>query len=204
MSDKLLTPYFGQWESLELIGQFVRQEIKTNEDPNWADSGAETVAEYARWARHICGMACLKMVLAAVNKEVHPTMHLMRLAKQYGGYIEKGDEIKGLIYAPFVTMIKEQFDLQAKVITHIEAQDIVTQLVTYDYFLASVHPMIRHPQNAPPKKGGHLVLVTQADYDQGITFHNPSGDQQENQQNANVSIEIFSRFFAGRGIGVGR
>ncbi|MDB9814784.1 hypothetical protein OAC10_00985 [bacterium] len=204
MPDKLITPYFGQWESPELIGQFVRQELRSDEDPNWKDSGAETAAEYAQWARHICGMACLKMVLAAIHKEVHPTMHLMRLAKQYGGYIAEGDEIKGLIYAPFVVMIKEQFGLQAEVITPIEAQDIAAQLKTYDYFLASVHPTIRHPQDAPPKQGGHLVLVTQANNEQGITFHNPSGDRQENQQNANVSIETFAQFFAGRGIGVVR
>ena len=154
MPGQLITPYFGQWESSELIGQFVRQELKPDKDPNWKDFGAETVAEYAQWARHVCGMACLKMLLPASHKEAHPTMYLMRLANQHGGYIAEGDEIKRPIYATFATMIEEQFGLQAEGTTHIEAQDVSAQLEPYDYFLVSIKPKIVIPKVGHPNKRG--------------------------------------------------
>jgi hypothetical protein len=197
-------PYFGQWESSQLIGQFIRQELSSDKDPNWAQSGAKTITEYATWARHICGMACLKMVLAATQNRTYPTLTLMRLTRQYGGYIETHNDIKGLIYAPFVSMVEKEFALRARVVTHINTADIRAQLHNYNYFMASVHPTIRHPKSIPPTRGGHLVLVTQIDNQQGVTFHNPSGDKPINQKSANVSIDTFTRFFAGRGIALGR
>ncbi len=33
-------------------------------DPSWQASGAHSIEEYVAWASHVCGMACLKMILA--------------------------------------------------------------------------------------------------------------------------------------------
>lgn len=57
------TPYFGQWESISLIDKIISQEIDASEDPLWAQSGTLTQAEYAHWSRHLCGIACIKMIL---------------------------------------------------------------------------------------------------------------------------------------------
>ena len=71
-------PYFCQWESAHLAGAIIRGELDLKDDPAWAGSGAADVDEYARWASHVCGMACLKMVLAARTGRVHPTLALAR------------------------------------------------------------------------------------------------------------------------------
>ncbi|MNH40655.1 hypothetical protein D3C79_1020110 [compost metagenome] len=67
--------------------------------------------------------------------------------------------------------------------------------------MASVHPGIRRPDRAPPQRGGHLVLVTAVDAD-GVTFHNPSGDSPATRQQVRLPLNIFDRFFAGRGIAI--
>jgi hypothetical protein len=45
------------------------------DDPLWQQSGAQTVEEYAQWATNLCGMACLKMILAT-RGETYPTLEL--------------------------------------------------------------------------------------------------------------------------------
>lgn len=100
-------PYFCQWESAHLAGAIIRGELDLKDDPAWAGSGAADVDEYARWASHVCGMACLKMVLAARTGRVHPTLALARGSLPYGAYTVDGDDIKGMIYAPFVRYVEE-------------------------------------------------------------------------------------------------
>ena len=58
-------PCFAQWESPGLGRDFAADPARLADDPLWAASGARDVAEYARWAHHVCGMACVRMVLAA-------------------------------------------------------------------------------------------------------------------------------------------
>ena len=127
------TPYFGQWESPKLIEHFISHRLPASADPLWAQSGAENIEEYVRWSCHLCGMACLKMILAALHNRAYPLFELMRRALHTGAYIEipsrdqapyKTNSIKGLIYAPFVTMIESEFSLQGEVITGISAADI--------------------------------------------------------------------------------
>ncbi|MGO7288089.1 hypothetical protein ACCT25_38290, partial [Rhizobium ruizarguesonis] len=59
-------PYFSQWESpgmtLPVLAEGSQALLS---DPLWRHSGAATIEEYARWAVNVCGMACLKMILAA-------------------------------------------------------------------------------------------------------------------------------------------
>ena len=68
--------------------------------------------------------------------------------------------------------------------------------------IASVHHSIRWPDRTPPRRGGHLVLVTGAD-DEHVRFHNPSGLPAVNQQDALVKLPDFARFYAGRGLLIG-
>lgn len=206
------TPYFAQWESPELIAQFILNPPAVATDPRWAQSGAKDLEEYVRWSSHLCGMACLKMILAAKRRRVYPLFDLKRRALRAKAYIEIPDptgaptsEIKGLIYAPFVAMIETEFGLQGEVITGITAQDIPELMKRADYFVASVHPGIRTPNEVPPKRGGHLVLITRVvqakkDTQYRLIFHNPSGLSQCTQVDVNFTIDQFERFFAGRGV----
>ncbi|QFY61548.1 hypothetical protein FZ934_14750 [Rhizobium grahamii] len=196
-------PYFSQWETASMtLSVLERGASALLDDPLWQRSGADTVEEYARWAVNICGMACLKMILASRGED-HRTIDLARGCTAFGGYVvnEEDQSIKGLIYAPFVTYVGETFGLDAKTITGLQTPDIEDVLKDNPFFIASVNSQIRWPDRQPPAKGGHLVLVTAATADT-IRFHNPSGHDEASQADVELPIEIFDRFFANRGVAV--
>lgn len=198
-----VTPYFSQWETPEMtLAVLADGPDALLRDPLWHRSGADTVEEYARWAGNLCGMACLKMILAT-RGDIYPIMSLARLSASYGGYIVDAQDssIKGLIYAPFVDFVTSHFGLSAETMTNIETDAIPNILSRRRYFLASVHHSIRWPERAPPSRGGHLVLVTAAT-PQSIHFHNPSGHCRTSQVDVQLSLADFGRFFANRGIAV--
>ncbi|AHK04741.1 hypothetical protein X971_4902 (plasmid) [Agrobacterium tumefaciens LBA4213 (Ach5)] len=172
-------------------------------DPLWRQSGAESIEEYARWAVNVCGMACLKMILAA-RGDMHPTLALARACTAYGGYVvnDVDASIKGLIYAPFVTYVRQRFRLSAQTVTGVETESIPELLADRPFFIASVNSGIRWPERMPASKGGHLVLVTAASAET-IRFHNPSGHDAASQADVTLPLAVFDRFFANRGIAVG-
>lgn len=196
-------PYFSQWETPEMTLAVLSEGASAlHRDPLWRDSGAETIEEYARWAVNVCGMACLKMILAS-RGELHPILSLARGCTGYGGYVvnEADASIKGLIYAPFVTFVGERFGLAAETLTNIEASGVPDVLAGGRAFIASVSSAIRWPEREPPSKGGHLVLVTAASRD-SVRFHNPSGHDRSSQADVVMPLSTFDRFFANRGIAV--
>jgi len=195
-------PFFSQWETPDMTMAVLEDgaDVALRRDPLWQGSGAETVDEYAVWAANICGMACLKMILAT-RGEIVPTIELARRCTAHGGYVVNEGSIKGLIYAPFVTFVKEAFGLRAEVMTNVATSDIPAILARSRFFIASVSSWIRWPAREPPSKGGHLVLVTAAS-DEGFRFHNPSGHDRATQANAVLAPADFDRFFANRGIAV--
>ena len=197
-------PYFSQWETPEMTLPVVAEgSAALMRDPLWRHSGAETVEDYARWAVNACGMACLKMILAA-RGELHPTLALARACTAYGGYVvdEMDASIKGLIYAPFVKFVGERFGLVAETMTNVETAAIPGLLSGRQFFIASVNSGIRWPEREPQSKGGHLVLVTDASAET-IRFHNPSGHDRQSQADVTLPLSVFDRFFANRGIAVG-
>jgi hypothetical protein len=200
---ELDVPYFSQWETPEMtLPVLAEGAVALHRDANWKNSGAETIEEYARWAVNVCGMACLKMILAA-RGEAHPILSLAGACTSYGGYVvnEADASIKGLIYAPFVTFLRERFGLVAEVRTELPTQTIPEILATHRFFIASVSSSIRWPEREPPGKGGHLVLVTAAD-ENSVRFHNPSGHERATQADVTLPLATFDRFFANRGIAV--
>ena len=197
-------PYFSQWETADMtLPVLAEGSAALLRDPLWQRSGAETVEVYARWAVNVCGMACLKMVLAA-RGEIHPTLALARACTAYGGYVvnELDTSIKGLIYAPFVTYVREHFGLAAETMTGAQTSAIPALLAERPFFIASVNSGIRWPDRMPPSKGGHLVLVTAAS-PETVRFHNPSGHDAASQADVTLPLSVFDRFFANRGIAVG-
>ncbi|MDE1993750.1 MAG: C39 family peptidase [Rhizobiaceae bacterium] len=196
-------PYFSQWETPGMtLAVLAEGSSALTRDPLWRQSGAETIEEYARWAVNVCGMACLKMILAA-RGEIHPILELARGCTSYGGYVvnEADASIRGMIYAPFVTFVAERFGLAAETMTDVDTAAIPEILSRRQFFIASVNSGIRWPEREPPSKGGHLVLVTAASPD-AIRFHNPSGHDDASQVDATMPLAIFDRFFANRGVAV--
>ncbi|KVG65395.1 hypothetical protein [Burkholderia pseudomultivorans] len=195
-------PYFSQWESRTLIDKFLSGELRSDEDPLWHESGALSPEEYARWSPHICGIACLKMLLAHRTKRVFPLLELVRDAVAFGVYRpELGDSGKRLHYRPFVNWLGERFRIQGSVVEHTESSALEARLRDGYMLMASVHPGIRHAPSEPPARGGHLVLVLGVDGKTGDwVFHNPSGFERHTQEYVTMPRDTFDRFFANRGI----
>lgn len=192
--DPLIPPYFAQWESPELVGEFLDGRDAAT-DPRWAESGAADIAEYARWAEHLCGMACLKMAMAA-RGQAHTIHDLRRAVQPLGGYVEERDGfIRGLIYAGAVRWLNDR-GIAARIVL----DEPMPSLAPGEFYIASVHASIRTPEVEPPRRGGHLVLVFGTDEAGRWRFHNPSGIGTAQQRDVRLSPETFSRFHADRGI----
>jgi hypothetical protein len=160
------------------------------------------VAEYARWAEHLCGCACLQMALGVLGRPVPPIHAIRRGVQAEGGYVETAQgDIRGLVYAGAVAWLEGQ-GIPARILLDQSAPD-VARLVGRGLFIASVHPGIRRPETPPPSRGGHLVLVFGQDEAGALRLHNPSGDSRATQQDARIPPADFETFFAGRGILVG-
>lgn len=197
LPDPPAPPFFSQWESGDLVAEFLAGRDAAT-DPRWAESGAASPAEYARWADHLCGMACLRMVLAARGERW--TIHALRREVQaLGGYVEEaGGGIRGLIYAGAVAWL-ERRGIPARIL--LDAP--LPLLAPGQFYLASVHPLIRTPEVAPPHRGGHLVLLFGRDGEGRLRFHNPSGHDAASRQDVRLRPELFARYHARRGILVG-
>jgi hypothetical protein len=195
-----IPPFFGQWETPALIGAIITGACRAEDDPAWAESGAESREDYARWADHLCGVACLRMALAARGITPPRARDLAQVLTGYGAYVEQPDgHIRGLIYAPAITWLAEAHGVRAEIILDRMAEDIPPLLADGGLFIASVHPAIRRPAEPAPGKGGHLVLVFGAEGG-ALRVHNPSGHDAASQADARLPVADFTRFFAGRGI----
>ncbi|WP_433892720.1 C39 family peptidase [Streptomyces sp. CA-111067] len=194
-------PYYSQWESAALVPDFISG-TRAATDPLWQKSGADSAEEYAFWAPRICGMACLRMTLDWLGHEVPPSVPLVREALDAGAYVRDGDEVKGLIYAPFAAWAAEQFGLYAQCRPDLPAGDVQAEVAAGRVVLLSVHKSIRTLEPAPPQRGGHLVLVVGAGPD-SVVIHNPSGLPGRSQQFHHVPLADLSRFSAGRGVVLG-
>nr|WP_314074150.1 hypothetical protein [uncultured Roseococcus sp.] len=187
-------PYFSQWASAELVPEFLEGRPNAT-DPLWAESGAADLAEYARWAHHLCGMACLGMAMAA-RGEAHSIHALRRGVQALGGYVDQGgDDIRGLIYAGAVAWLNAR-GIPARIVL----DEPRPRLGPGDLYMASVHPRIRTPELEPPHKGGHLVLVFGTDEEERLRFHNPSGHSDATRRDVRMAPAEFDRFHADRGI----
>lgn len=191
-------PVGTQFATPELVGAIVEGGLDPAEDPGWADSGAASPAEYARWAGHLCGMTCLRMALGA---GAPPLFALRDGALAYGAYTEDPDgAIRGLVHAPFARYAREAHGLDAVVHRELSPSALLGLLDAGRSVMASVHYGIRRPERPAPGRGGHLVLVTSRTADgEGVHFHNPSGTTADTRA-AELPWAVFEPFFAGRGV----
>lgn len=198
--EAVIPPYFGQWESAARIGDILSGALRAADDPLWPRSGAAGAEDYERWADHLCGVACLRMVLAARGLVPPRAFDLARDLAIRGGYVVQPDgSIRGLIYAPAAAWLREVTRVTAEVRVDVPADSIPALVADGGLFIASVHPWIRRGAVEPPSRGGHLVLVFGAE-DSVLRFHNPSGDTDASQRDARLPVTDFARFYAARGI----
>lgn len=192
-------PYFSQWESPDLIRAIVRGELLAREDPAWAASGATSAEEYEWWGRRMCGVACVRSLLAARGMDVPPSVPLAKDLLAAGAYRPRADGgLDGLIYAPFVAWLARR-GIEAQVAAPLSLDDLIAAVGAGAAVMASVSPRIREAASPVPEPGGHLVLVHGAGAE-SLVLHNPSGDSPATQANAVVGLARFGKCFAGRGV----
>jgi hypothetical protein len=194
-------PYFSQWESPELVPSFLDSSRTAEQDPEWHRSGAASPAEYAYWAVKTCGLACLKMILAARGEPVPPTMRLVDRALDRRAFvpIPGTSRVHGLIYRPFADWVAADYGIAAEVAGELTMAGLVSQVAAGAVVIASVHPWVRWPDRVPPDRGGHLVLVT-GRHGAQLILNNPSGLPGVSQHATWIALSDFARFYAGRGI----
>jgi len=193
-------PSLTQFASPDLVERIVYGELDRAADPAWAQSGAVTLDDYARWCGHLCGLTCLRM---ALGPSAPSLFELRDGALKYGAYTESeeggGGTIHGLIYAPFAEYVRDVHGVNATVHRHLTVEEIVGLLDEGRSVMVSVHYEIRRPHRPSPGRGGHLVLVTGRSADGGLHLHNPSGIDAGTRM-ADMALVDFEPFFAGRGV----
>jgi hypothetical protein len=193
-------PYVSQFASADLVEGFVTDVVPLSTDPRWAETGAADVVQYAWWARRMCGMACLRMVLAARGVTATSLVELAEECARHGGYVRHDDgRVDGLIYAPFARWVCERFRIGVEVRTALPVAEVRSLVNAGTLVMASVHPWLRWPDRTPPARGGHLVLVV-GTTPETLLVHNPSGLPGESQEYAEVPTEVFGTFYAERGV----
>ncbi|RNG32467.1 C39 family peptidase [Streptomyces botrytidirepellens] len=196
-------PYYAQWESADLVPEFVTGARASADDPLWQKSGAGSREEYGFWASRICGMACLRMALDHFGHPVPPSIPLLRDALEAGAYVRTGETtVKGLIYAPFADWVVRRWGLYARARPELGAGDIEAEVARGRLVMLSVHHSIRTLDPEPPLRGGHLVLAVGCG-PKGVVLHNPSGFPGHSQEYHQVPWVDLERFFAGRGVVLG-
>jgi hypothetical protein len=191
-------PPVTQYASPSLIAAICYAGHPPDEDPRWPETGAPDLAAYAAWCARWCGMACFRMALLARDGDA-PTLYELALGcQEYGGYSDAPGAPGGLIYRPFAQYALDKFGMPAEVITDLDPDRLLAELDRGRLVIASVHASIRQPSLEPPRKGGHLVLVTGHSGDL-IAFQNPSGHSPAAVM-ATLPVADFYRFAAGRGI----
>jgi len=192
-------PYYCQWESPELVPAFIDGSLSAAEDPRWSDSGAQSPQEYEYWSFKVCGLACMKMILASRAMPVPPMMRLVEGALRWRAFVAEAGRVAGLIYRPFADWLAYDYNIKADVMPDLPLAVLADAASPATPVMASVHSSIRWPERTPPDRGGHLVLVTGASAGM-VRLHNPSGLPAVSQCDTLVPENDFARFFARRGI----
>ncbi|MER7568925.1 C39 family peptidase [Streptomyces sp. NPDC097941] len=188
-----------QYATRALIDRIAYSGHDPAEDPAWTTTGAPSQSTYGRWCRHMCGIACLRMVLLHRDGQAPKPFQLLAGARRYGAYAKQDDgTIKGLIYAPFAEYARDTYDLPVTVHGTLEMGELVDLLDAGRMVMASVSKEIRRPEIDPERRGGHLVLAIGRHKDQ-IAFRNPSGHTPQAREAA-LPTHRFAEFFGSRGL----
>ncbi|MFE6977144.1 C39 family peptidase [Streptomyces sp. NPDC057682] len=191
-------PPLTQYASPDLIDAIAHHGHDPADDPAWANSGAPTQQEYARWAPHLCGLVCMQMALLHRDWETPTLWSLREGAARAGAYEVTDGRIKGLIYAPFVEYAALAYRMPAAVHPTLSMSALMELCETGRMVMASVSKDIRTPNLTPSRKGGHLVLV-RGICDERVYYNNPSGHSAQARK-AVLPLDTFERFFGGRGV----
>lgn len=156
-----------------------------------------------------CGICCVRMVLLGLGREAPSLEEMYRTAfDRYGVFRMVDGAVIGAYHKELAAYVAGEFGFERAWTARGLTTDRVAELVRGDdsqYVIASVSASIRELEGSEPeKKGGHLVLVYDAeDTDAGRVFilHNSAGFASTNtQRGVRVPEARFRDCFSGRAI----
>lgn len=182
-------------ETLLTVGALVTQIPR-------AGDGFPTPELAEHWRPRGCGIACLRMVLAAHNVEHGTYWALINAGVDAGAYCDRGWIHQGLVDlaaahgVPGVAHRRRIID------------DLADEIDNHCLVIASVTVCFRggqpHPGTGTYPRGGHLVLVTGARWATGgdpavaeLRVHHPSATEANNLANHWVPRDRFEASFSG-------
>ena len=158
-------------------------------ETNYQAEGFETIEDARSWTQRICGLACLKMVIAKKTDQVIPLKTLLDQGLAVDGYMRG----IGWIHQGLADVAK-QYGITALCQSIGDKLDIIDQaLGRGELVIASVSCGFN-----PEKKGGHLVLIVGAKAD-GFIIHHPSSEEDEQWQHHFISKDKFKQCFSEHG-----
>ncbi len=170
------------------------------DDPLWRNSGARDAADYARWAEHLCGVACLRMALAARGIAPPRALDLARELTARGGYVEGPDgAIRGLIYGPAADWLREAHGIAAAI--RLDLRRRRSRRCCGAAGCSSPRSFRRCAgRTASRRRAAAISCWSSRPRAMSCAFHNPSGDTAATQADARLPLDRFARFYAERGI----
>lgn len=205
-------PYTCQFASADLVSAFLTDGQPLESDPNWADYGVATPADYAHWAMRSCGVVCVKMAIEGLGGPDRSIMEWIEAGLALDGYLterraERPVE-KGWKHGALAELARLE-GLSAELVSGLGMANVVALIRTDRCFLASVSPEIGEGNDAPiTRRNGHIVVIYGFEADVGgnpthLLLHNPSGRSEALRAGARVPVGRFAEAFSGRGIAIG-
>ncbi|WP_263081190.1 C39 family peptidase [Endozoicomonas sp. Mp262] len=156
---------------------------------NHQQEGFDSMEEAESWTKRICGLACLKMVIARITGEVVPLKALLEQGLAVDGYM-KG---VGWIHQGLLDVASE-YGISGL------CQSVGTELGIIDDELEKNRLVIASVSCGfnPEKKGGHLVLIIGI-HDDGYIIHHPSSEEGEQWSHYRIDRARFLQSFSVNG-----
>jgi hypothetical protein len=192
-------PYHSQWGTVRATEEVVLHDGDPAAFHDWRADGFADADEFRFWARHVCGLACLRSVLATWRGESVPMPQLLAGAREAGALVLRGDDdVGGLYYRPFLEWIGRAYGIRGRIVENTGVDELTASVGDDAVAIVSVSPEIRWPERPNARRGGHLVLVHERAGD-SVTFHNPSGVT-GCSADVRLPVDVVGRFAAGRGM----
>lgn len=163
----------------------------------WLNFGS-TRMEYERWAPHICGICCIKMIGDTLGLTNNESLHSLTMECFNGkGFILDGrGEIAGAFHHPLLRLLTSR-GLNGEVLGNIEIDTILRAIDLGDYVILSVDLVkINSSLN-----GSHLVLIY--GYDDNLKefiLHDCSNVISSNGRGVKLKINELDRISNGKGL----
>ncbi len=202
-------PFAAQVASPDLAETIFSGQMRAEDDPNWAASGAETPQEYAYWTERACGVACVKMCVEALGGPQRPLVDWAKAGVAAGGYLTElradgSQNERGWLHSGLAGLIAAAgFYAQPR---PADLNEFPALLAAGRLLIASVSYQIG---TALPvtKRGGHLTVISAAglrgEILAALEVYNPSGRGKALREAAVIPVDRFAAGYAGRIIVVG-